>query len=79
MQQVQYVINDKGKKVSAIVPIRKWEMLTKRCQKLQHEQNILLGIKESLEEIKHAEKTGEKLQTLDEFLNEIKRKNYTII
>jgi hypothetical protein len=73
MQQVQYIIDDKGDRVSAVVPISDWEMLMKRYRKYLNKQEVLRGIKESLEEIKHARETGEELQTFREFLDEIKR------
>ena len=65
---VQYLLNDDGKKHAVILPFRKWEMLTIRYQKLRSKYNVLLGIQDSLKEIKQAAKQGIKLQTLDEFL-----------
>ncbi len=67
---VQYIINDDGKKNAVIVPFREWELLTARYQKLRSKYNVLLGIQDSLKEIKQSIKQGKKLQTLDEFLNE---------
>jgi hypothetical protein len=72
MLQVQYIVNDKGKRISAIVPIDEWKMLMKHHRKYLNKREVLRGIKESLEEIKHARQTGEKLQTFDDFLDEIK-------
>jgi len=46
----------------------------KRTQKtaVKTEQDVLDSIKQGLQEIKEAKRTGKPLKTLDEFLNELK-------
>jgi 2-phospho-L-lactate guanylyltransferase (CobY/MobA/RfbA family) len=67
---IRYLLKDDSNENAVLVPIRKWEMLNKRYQKLRSKYNILFGIQKSIKEMKQAEKQGIKLQTLDEFLSE---------
>jgi hypothetical protein len=67
---IQYITDNRGNKMSAVVPFQEWESLTEQYRKLQTKINVLLGIQDSLKEIKQAKWKGEKLQTLDAFLNE---------
>ena len=64
------MIDDRGTKTSAIVPIKTWMKINEDYKKLQKKLNLLVGIKGALQEIKEAKKTGKKLQTLKDFLNE---------
>jgi proteasome assembly chaperone (PAC2) family protein len=67
---VQYMIDEKGAKKSVLIPIKTWEKLNGDFAKLQKKLQVFEGIKNSLEEIKEAKKTGKKLQTLKDFLSE---------
>ena len=69
---VQYLLNDEGVKNAVVLPFGKWEMMTTRYRKLRTKYNVLLGIQDSMKEIRQAAKQGRKLQTLDEFLSERK-------
>jgi hypothetical protein len=64
------MIDDRGTKTSAIVPIKTWMKINEDYKKLQKKLDILVGIKGALQETKDAKKTGKKLQTLKDFLNE---------
>ena len=68
---MQVVLDSRGRKVSVIVPFKEWEKLTSDFIKLQNKLNILTGIQEGLQEIKEAKRTGKKMKTLTEVLNEI--------
>jgi hypothetical protein len=70
MREVQYIVDDHGNRTAAIVPFIEWETLTEQYHKLQNKVNVLLGIQDSLHEIRQAKLTGEPLQTLDAFLHE---------
>jgi hypothetical protein len=70
MEQVQYITDNKGNKMAAVVPFQEWESLTEQYRKLQTKINVLLGIQDGLKEIRQAKRKGEKLQTLDNFLYE---------
>jgi len=67
---VQYIIDERGVKTSVIVPFDKWEKINDNYHKLQNKLKVFLSIQEGLEEIKAANKRGDKLQTLSDFLNE---------
>ena len=68
---MQVVLDSRGRKASVIVPFKEWEKLTSDFIKLQNKLNILTGIQEGLQEIKEAKRTGKKMKTLTEVLNEI--------
>ena len=65
---LKYIINNSGHKTSVLVPVKVWEDLNNNYRKLQKKLNILNGITEGLNEVKHAKKTEKKLQTLKDFL-----------
>ncbi len=67
---VKYMIDDKGQKTSVLIPIKAWTKINEDYIKLQNKIEILTGIKQALQEVKTAKKTGKKLQTLKDFLNE---------
>ena len=67
---IKYMIDDRGTRTSAIVPIKTWMKINEDYKKLQKKLDILVGIKGALQETKDAKKTGKKLQTLKDFLNE---------
>jgi len=70
---IQYMIDESGTKTSAIVPIRTWEKINENHQKLKNKLNLLIGLKAGLLETKEVKKTGKKLQTRKDFLNESSR------
>jgi hypothetical protein len=53
-----------------IVPIKTWEKINNNYEKLQNKLEVILSIRNGIEEIKTAKKTGKKLQTLKDFLSE---------
>lgn len=67
---LQYVVDESGNKSSVLVPLKVWEDLNTNYQKLQAKLEVLNGINEGLNEVRQAKKTGRKLQTLKEFLND---------
>jgi transcriptional regulator of met regulon len=70
IKEIQYCVDEKGKKVSVIVPFKDWETITKQNTKLQAKLNFISGINEALAEVKQARKAGQVLPTLAEFINE---------
>ena len=66
---VQYIVDNNGKKVFAIVPFSEWESTMEKYRKLQNKLDILLGIHESMREIRMRKKNTE-LQTLNSFLDD---------
>ena len=67
---LKYMIDEKGEKTSVLVPLKTWERINQEYNKLQNKLKFLTGIKEGLNEVKEARKSGEKLQTLKDFLHE---------
>ncbi|MBC7423315.1 MAG: hypothetical protein H7334_07665 [Ferruginibacter sp.] len=67
---LKYMVNGNGDKTSVIVPIRTWEKINQKYNKLQNKLNVFTSIHEGLSEIKEVRKTGKNLQTLKEFLRE---------
>ena len=67
---IQFIVDQEGHKKSVIVPYKQWEEMNLRYEKLQNKVQVLTGIKDALKEVAEARKTGKKLPTLTEFLNE---------
>lgn len=67
---IKYMIDEKGQKTSVLVPFKTWEKINWEYSRLEKKLNVLLGIKNAIEEVKTAKKTGKKLQTLKDFLRE---------
>lgn len=65
---LQYIVDNDGHKTSVLVPLQIWEDLNANYQKLQKKLAILHNIREGLNEVKQAKKTGRKLQALKDFL-----------
>ncbi|MFI5196551.1 MAG: hypothetical protein ACHQD8_05630 [Chitinophagales bacterium] len=67
---LKYVVDDKGNKSSVLVAISTWDDLNDKYNKLAKKVSILTGIQKGLKEVAEARKSGKKLQTLKDFLNE---------
>jgi hypothetical protein len=67
---IQYLTNQTGNKTAVLVPYKDWEKINARYALLEKKIAILTGIKNGLEEVKAAKKTGKKLQSLSSFLDE---------
>lgn len=70
---VHYIVDEQGTKTSVIVPFHAWEKLNSDYKKLQNKLDVLLAIKDGLNEIKGANKKYEEFETLSDFLNESDR------
>jgi hypothetical protein len=68
--EMQYIVDHRGVKTSVIVPFDKWEKLNSDYKKLQNKLEVLLAIKDGLEEVKNTKKKYQEFQTLSDFLNE---------
>ncbi len=71
--EIMYMIDEKGLKTSAIIPIKKWEKMNGDYKKLQTKLKFLTGLKNALQEVKESKTSGNKLQTLTDFLDECNR------
>lgn len=65
---LKYIIDQSGQKTSVLVPIKVWDDLNTNYQKFQAKLDVFNSIQKGLQEVKMAKKTGQKLQTLKEFL-----------
>jgi hypothetical protein len=67
---VQFLTDSKGRKKSALVPIKAWDEINLLNRQLRKKLEVLTGIVSGIEEVKAAGKSGKPLQTLSDFLNE---------
>jgi hypothetical protein len=67
---IQFIIDNEGHKKSVIVPFKQWEEMNQRYEKLNNKVQVLTGVQEAMKEVAQARKTGKKLPTLTDFLNE---------
>ena len=67
---LKYVVDNNGNKTNVLVPIKDWEEINNRYDKLAKKLDILTGIRKGLKEVKDARRNGKKLSTLKEFLGE---------
>ncbi len=67
---IKFMVDDSGTKTSAVVPIKTWMKLNEDYQKLQKKFELFVGLKSAIQETSKARKTGEKLQTLKDLLND---------
>ena len=66
---LKYLIDENGKKISVLVPLKAWEKINQDYIKLQNKLKVLSGIKEGLAEVRHSKNSGKELQYLKEFLS----------
>ncbi|MEI6816670.1 MAG: hypothetical protein WCL14_08685 [Bacteroidota bacterium] len=69
-QELKYLVDNKGHKQSVLVPIKTWESLNAKYEKLSKKLEALTGIHKGLNEVREAKKSGKKLSTLKSFLDE---------
>jgi hypothetical protein len=67
---LKYMIDENGEKTSVLVPIKTWDKIKDDYQKLQRKLDFIVGLKQGINEIAEAKKSGNPLQTLNEFLSE---------
>lgn len=67
---LKYMIDEKGTTTSVLVPLKTWNKLNQDFSNLQKKMKVFSNIQNGWEEIKEAKKTGKKLQTLKDFLDE---------
>ena len=68
--ELQYLIDEQGKKTAVIVPIEEWVTLQEQLKEFEEYRIIEVDLKQALEEV-GAIKSGEiKEQSLEDFLNE---------
>lgn len=64
---LKYIVDENGHKSLVLVPVKVSEELNAKYLKLQNKLDVLNGMREGLDEVKEAKKSGRKLQTLKDF------------
>jgi hypothetical protein len=67
---LRYMVDENGERTSVIVPIKTWEKINEDYAKLQNKLSVLTGIRNGIAEVREANRTGKKLQSLKDFLGE---------
>ncbi len=67
---VQFLTDSKGRRKSALVPIKAWDELNLLNKQLQKKLEVLTGIVSGVEEVKASKQSSKPLQTLSDFLSE---------
>jgi hypothetical protein len=68
--ELNYVTDSAGKKTSVLIPLEVWETLLNENDLLNNKLQVMNSIIEGFDEIDEAKKTGKKLTSLSEFLDE---------
>ena len=68
---LQYVSDSNGKTQSVQLPLTDWEKLLAKLNKYEQALKIKSDLKEAFEQVAQMQKSKEKKQTLNEFLNEL--------
>lgn len=66
-----YLVDTEGKKIAVQIPIEEWNLIEEDLKKIRKRNEVLQGIKEAVIEVRTARKEGRKLQTFDDFINEL--------
>lgn len=65
---IKYLVDEKGRKTSVVVPVQVWEQLNTDHQQLQRKLEVFQSIQEGLAEVDRAKKTGKKLSSIKDLL-----------
>lgn len=69
--KIEYIIDNKGKHKSVIIPHRQWKNLQSDYSKLRYKLRIILGIKNAVEEVNSIRTGVKKGKTLRRVLDEL--------
>jgi hypothetical protein len=65
---VKYIVDSKGQKTAVLVPLKECEAMQKQQAQLEQKLAAFNSIRDGLQEVREAKKSGKKLQTLKDFL-----------
>ena len=68
--RIKIYTDENGLKSSVLVPFREWTKLNAKLESLETKLNVFSGIRAGLREVEKARKSGKKLQSLLNFVNE---------
>lgn len=66
---LKYLVDENGKKISVLVPLKAWEKINQDYIKVQNKLKVLTGIKKGLAEVWDPKNSGKELKYLKEFLS----------
>jgi len=66
----QIYTDEMGNKSSVIVPYAEWTKLTGKLKTLENKLKVFSGIRDGVREVKEAGRSGRKLQSLSDFVDE---------
>lgn len=70
MQEIQFYTDGNGNKTSVIVAYEDWLKLNQQLESLQNKLAVVTSVQAGIKEVKAARKSGRKLQTLSDFIDE---------
>lgn len=70
MTAPQYITDASGKKTAVVIPIKEWQAIEKEHLAVKRKLEILTSVKEGIQEVKEARRTGRDLPLLQDLLNE---------
>ncbi|MBM4166871.1 MAG: hypothetical protein FJ218_08170 [Ignavibacteria bacterium] len=68
---LEYLIDEKGKQKSVVIPQKEWNYFQTDYHKTKKKLEVLLGIQEALREVKEIQSGKKKAKTLQEVLDEL--------
>ena len=69
-KDVQFIVDNMGNKTSVIIPFSQWEKQNEKYNLLKKKLDVFIAIKEGIEEVRKARKSGKELKSLNEFLDD---------
>ncbi len=69
--KLEYIIDNKGRHKSVIIPHRQWKNFQSDYNKLKYKLRIILGIKNAMQEVKSIRAGIKKSKTLRKVLDEL--------
>ena len=66
-----YLVDTEGKKIAVQIPIEEWKLVEEDLKRIKKKNEILKELKESIIEVRTAQKEGRKLKTIEDFLDEL--------
>ena len=72
----QYIVDKDGHETAAVIPIEQWRRLQRKLERQQWFEKLKADVREGLEEVKAIQEGRAEARSLDDFLNELRRKNH---
>jgi PHD/YefM family antitoxin component YafN of YafNO toxin-antitoxin module len=66
---VQYLVDDSGKKTAVLISIEEWQSLVEQLERYRQQEELKRQISAGLKDVRKMKKGEKKLMTLKEFLD----------